>query len=179
MPSSIKLRCLDDLGNNIFLIDSLIGARISNTIDSTNSSTGGLLLQGGLSINKTSNSSSITEGGSLTSAGGASFAKDMYIGGSLIVKGQNLTNIIGNTTIGSFSGTGVCEIIGISIGETMQNTNYKIIGNLQTTSNNTNIYTVSFKNITTTTFDAVIYRLDSLGSGWNDDYLKLSWQITP
>ena len=46
-------------------------------------------------------------------------------------------------------------------------------------SNNENIYTVSFKALTTTTFDAVIYRIDSLGSGWTDTNLYLSWQITP
>jgi hypothetical protein len=61
----------------------------------------------------------------------------------------------------------------------MGNTNYKIIGSLSTTTNNTNVYTVNFKSITTTTFDAVIYRIDSLGSGWTDTSLTLSWQIIP
>ena len=32
--------------------------------------------------------------------------------------------------------------------------------------------------VATTTFDAVIYRIDSLGSGWTDPNLYLSWQIT-
>ena len=103
----------------------------------------------------------------------------MNVGGSLVVDGQNLTNIVGNTAIGSFSGTGVYEITSISIGKTMLNTNYKIIGSIQTTSHNTNVYTVSFKKLTTTTFDAVIYRIDSLGSGWTDVNLTLSWQVTP
>jgi hypothetical protein len=117
-------------------------------------------------------------GGSLVVKGGALIEKDVKINGSLYVDGQNLSSILGNTLIGSFSGTGVKTVTGITIGKTMNNTNYKIIGNLRTTTDNQNIYTVSFKALTTTTFDAVIYRIDSLGSGWSDTNLYLSWQIT-
>ena len=134
---------------------------------------------GNLVLHSTENSSGVGSGGSFVAVGGGSVVKDLYVGGSLVVDGQNLTNIVGNRTIGSFTGTGVYEITSISIGKTMLNTNYKIIGSMQTTSNNTNVYTVSFKNLTTTTFDVVIYRIDSLGSGWTDPNLKLSWQVTP
>ena len=120
-----------------------------------------------------------TTGGSLVVNGGTLIKKDTTINGSLYVDGQNLSSILGNTTIGSFSGTGVYTISSISIGKTMANTSYKIIGCLRTTTDNQNIYTVSFKKLTTTTFDAVIYRIDSLGSGWSDVNLQLSWQITP
>ena len=120
-----------------------------------------------------------TTGGSLVVNGGTLIKKDTIINGSLYVDGQNLSSILGNTTIGSFSGTGVYTISNISIGKTMTNTDYKIIGCLKTTTDNSNIYTVSFKKLTTTTFDAVIYRIDSLGSGWTDTNLNLSWQITP
>ena len=61
----------------------------------------------------------------------------------------------------------------------MQNTSYKIIGNLSTTTDNGNVYTVSFSNLTTTTFTANILRLDSLFSGWTDSNLNLSWTIFP
>jgi hypothetical protein len=134
---------------------------------------------GNLVLHSTQNSSGVGTGGSFVALGGGSFVKDLYVGGSLIVDGQNLSSIVGNTTIGSFTGTGVYEIVGVNIGKTMSNTNYKIIGTIQTKSNNTNVYTVSFKNLTTTTFDAVIYRIDSLGSGWIDLNLTLSWQVTP
>jgi hypothetical protein len=134
---------------------------------------------GNLVLHSTQNSSGVGTGGSFVAVGGGSVVKDLYVGGSLIVGGQNLTNIVGNTTIGSFTGTGVYEIVGVNIGKTMSNTNYKIIGSIQTTSNNTNVYTVSFKNLTTTTFDVVIYRIDSLGSGWTDLNLTLSWQVSP
>lgn len=118
-------------------------------------------------------------GGSLVVKGGVLIEKDIKINGSLYVNGENLSSILGNTLIGSFGGTGVKTVTSISIGKTMNNTDYKIVGNLRTTSNNENIYTVSFKALTTTTFDAVIYRIDSLGSGWTDTNLYLSWQITP
>jgi hypothetical protein len=117
-------------------------------------------------------------GGSLVVKGGALIEKDVKINGSLYVDGQNLSSILGNTLIGSFSGTGVKTVTGIVIGKTMNNTNYKILGSLKTTTDNKNVYTVSFKALTTTTFDAVIYRIDSLGSGWSDINLYLSWQIT-
>lgn len=117
-------------------------------------------------------------GGSLVVKGGALIEKDVKINGSLYVDGQNLSSILGNTLIGSFSGTGVKTVTGIVIGKTMNNTDYKILGSLKTTTDNKNVYTVSFKALTTTTFDAVIYRIDSLGSGWSDANLYLSWQIT-
>ena len=95
--SSIKLRCLDDSGNNIFLVDSNSGIISTNTIESINSTVGAITLSGGISIHKTSNSSSVTAGGALTIAGGASFKKDVYIGGNLTVYGtqtQILSQII-------------------------------------------------------------------------------------
>lgn len=134
---------------------------------------------GSVLCHSTTNASGVGTGGTLTVAGGASISKDVWIGGSLYVNNQNISSIFGNVHVNSFTGTGVCTIGNIAIGKTMSNQNYKIIGNLKTTTDNTNVYTVSFKNLTTTTFDAVIYRIDSLGSGWTDPNLYLSWQIVP
>lgn len=134
---------------------------------------------GSVICHSTTNASGINTGGALTIAGGTAITKDVWIGGSLFVGDQNISSIYGNAYVNSFSGTGVCTISNVGIGKTMSNTNYKITGNLKTTTDNTNIYTVSFKSLTTTTFDAVIYRIDSLGSGWVDSNLYLSWQITP
>jgi hypothetical protein len=138
-----------------------------------------LQTRGNLVLHSTTNASGVGTGGALTILGGASFSKNVYVGENLYVNGQNLTSISGSTTIGNYTGTGIFEITGIAIGKTMANLNYKINGNLNTSTNNTNIYTVTFKNLTTSTFDAVIYRIDSLGSGWTDTNLKLSWYITP
>lgn len=144
------------------------------TVNSVSLQSGGSFL-----LNGTANATSVSAGGILTVAGGGAIAKDLYVGGTLYVNGQNTSSIAGNTTIGSNTGTGVYNITGIAIGRTMSNTNYKITGNLSTTTTVGNVYSVSFRNLTTTTFDACIYRIDALGSGWTDAGLRLSWQIVP
>lgn len=58
--------------NNIAVLDTTI---------SSNSTTGALLLSGGLSINSTANASSVTNGGSLTLNGGLAVMKNTYVGG--------------------------------------------------------------------------------------------------
>jgi hypothetical protein len=172
-------------------VDYSIGMENSNTWFSTPNSNCGfkwyqgvenvmsISSSGSVMCHSTTNASGIGTGGGLTVAGGTCITKDVWIGGSLFVGDQNISSIYGNVYVNSFNGTGVCTIGNISIGRSMSNTNYKITGNLKTTTDNTNVYTVSFKSLTTTTFDAVIYRIDSLGSGWTDPNLYLSWQITP
>ena len=56
---------------------------ITNSVDSSNSTTGALLIAGGISIAKTTNSTSTTNGGALTIAGGLSILKDVYVGGTV------------------------------------------------------------------------------------------------
>ncbi len=138
-----------------------------------------LASHGNLFINSTTNATGAGTGGALTVAGGTSIANDLYVGGSLTVAGQNLTIVSGSATVGNNSGTGVLSISNVSIGRTMSNTNYKIIGSLDTTSTVANVYTVTFSHLTTTTFTANILRLDSLFSGWTDPNLTLSWQVIP
>jgi len=166
-------------------VDYAIGVETNNLWMSSNSgfkwytltnNTLNLNSSGCLNINCATNASGIGTGGSLNVEGGGSIKKDLYIGGSLYVNGQNSTSISGLTTIGSYSDTSVYQIV-ISIEKTMPNTNYKVIGNLTTISNNSNTYIVSFSNLTTTTFTANILRLDSLFSGWTDDNLNLSWTV--
>lgn len=60
---------------------------ISSSQNSTNSTTGALVAVGGISIQSTANSSSATQGGGFTVAGGASIAKDIYVGGSTNIYG--------------------------------------------------------------------------------------------
>ena len=100
MSSSIKFQCVDDSGNPIFLVDSATGISHKNTRNSSNSSTGALLLYGGLSINSTTNSVNVSNGGVLTVGGGASFSKDVYIGGDLRVYG---TQTLGNVTLSNLT----------------------------------------------------------------------------
>lgn len=65
-----------------------------NTPSTTNSN-GAFLLNGGLSISNTTDAVDVTNGGSLTSAGGGAFAKTVYIGSDLHVSGN--LNINGTT----------------------------------------------------------------------------------
>jgi hypothetical protein len=56
---------------------------MTNTLDSSNSTTANIVSSGGISISKTTNSTSVTTGGALTIAGGVGIAKDVYVGGTV------------------------------------------------------------------------------------------------
>ncbi|NDE91181.1 MAG: hypothetical protein EB059_08630 [Alphaproteobacteria bacterium] len=56
---------------------------VSNTMNSINSTVGGLVVPGGISISKTSNATSTTCGGALTVAGGVGISADVYVGGTV------------------------------------------------------------------------------------------------
>ena len=83
-----------------------------STQGSTNSTTGSIISYGGISIQATNGSTSVTSGGGLTVAGGASFAKDVYVGGQLYVNGGLVgeggggTSTAGNLVVASL-GTGI------------------------------------------------------------------------
>jgi hypothetical protein len=64
---------------------------ISGTKVSSNSSTGSIIIQGGLSINCDQNASNNTVGGSFTVNGGGSIKKDLYVGQELYVNNINFT----------------------------------------------------------------------------------------
>lgn len=66
---------------------------LKTTKVSTNSSTGGLVINGGISINSTSIASSLTKGGALTVNGGASFNGNMYIGSTLNINSSSASQI--------------------------------------------------------------------------------------
>ncbi len=173
---SVKLRCVEN-NSNVFLVDSLSGIYSSLTKGSLNSSSGSFVVDGGVSINCTSNSSSVTQGGALTIRGGASIANDLYIGGQLYVNGNSTTFISGSYTLGTF--TSGSHSFNIGIGQTLGNINYKVLGNTKTTAGSTGIYAVSFNNMTTYSFDANIVRLDSIFAGNSDPSLSLSWELIP
>jgi hypothetical protein len=64
---------------------------VHSTQISENSTTGSLLLNGGISINNTADSNSDTSGGTFTTLGGASIRKTLRVGDSLYVNGSNIT----------------------------------------------------------------------------------------
>lgn len=57
--------------------------RFDNITSCSNSSTGSVVLQGGLSIDCPTNATSVSNGGALTIAGGAAIAGDLIVGGSI------------------------------------------------------------------------------------------------
>ncbi len=147
--------------NNIFYTSGNVGIN-------TTSPTSYLTISGGNSLNETS--------GSLVIFGGMGVTQDVRIAGQLYVGNEQITSnfTIYNQTIGSFTGTGKLQI---DIPVVMPNSNYNIIGSLKTTSTVKNIYNVSFSDITSNQFSALIYRIDALGAGWTDPNLSLSYII--
>jgi hypothetical protein len=73
--------------------------KFTNTMVSSNSSSGSLVVQGSICITSTANSVSYTNGSCLTIAGGASINKDLYIGGNLYVNGFSVTNAVTSPTL--------------------------------------------------------------------------------
>lgn len=67
--------------NGTFNVTGIV--TFTNTISSTSSSTGSVVMTGGLSIHSTENSVNIRNGGALTVNGGVSLLKDLYVGGSI------------------------------------------------------------------------------------------------
>jgi hypothetical protein len=87
---------------------------ITTTIPASNLTTGSMKLSGGIIINNTENSTSLTSGGGMIIAGGASIGKDTYIGGDVYITGK--INSVGSvlTPSISFSNTTNCSITTIS-----------------------------------------------------------------
>jgi uncharacterized protein (AIM24 family) len=76
------------VNKNAIIRDTLA---VLNTGSSLNSSSGSVVFNGGLSINCTENSSSYTNGGAVSIAGGVSIGKDLFVNGNI-----NTTGYISN-----------------------------------------------------------------------------------
>ncbi len=83
-----------------------------NTLQSSTSSTGSVVVSGGFGINSTANATSFTTGGCATFRGGASFFKDVYINGSLILGGIISIPGVNSTPSITFQNTSNCSIAG-------------------------------------------------------------------
>lgn len=95
--------------------------------DSTSSSSGAVIITGGLSISNATNSTSSTNGGSFTTAGGASIAQDLYVGGNLIMSGS----VPGSTTFDTPSIT-TSNLVNIST-SVASSVKVQKVGNLERT----------------------------------------------
>ena len=63
-----------------------VSLTVASTTDSTSSSTGAVVLEGGLGIKDTADSTSATNGGAMTVAGGAAITKTLRVGGNFVVQ---------------------------------------------------------------------------------------------
>lgn len=77
-----------------FLVNPVINS--ANSTASSSSTTGGLVLSGGLGINNTTDATSSTVGGSFTSAGGVAVAKKLFVGDQTVVGETNTTTTQGS-----------------------------------------------------------------------------------
>jgi hypothetical protein len=83
------------LNGGMSLVKSLwVGSKVKffDTTPSDNLTTGNLVMAGGISIKNTQNAMSITSGGGVTIAGGASIGKDVFIGGHIDALSINLNS---------------------------------------------------------------------------------------
>lgn len=80
--------------------------RFNATNASINSTSGGVVMNGGLSISSSVNSQSVVNGGALTINGGASILQDVYIGGSITANSSSF-NYITITSANNLSNRGI------------------------------------------------------------------------
>ena len=100
LGSGVKQNLVIQSGiNNQIVVKNDGTVTFNSTTESTNSSTGALVIQrGGLSINNIQNATNVSNGGSLTVAGGTSIAKDLLIGGDLKLHSGTTSEITFSTT---------------------------------------------------------------------------------
>ena len=132
---------VDGINQHFILNESSL--YIGTSTNSLNGSTGALVIYGGVTIQSSSNSSSVTEGGGLTVAGGLSIGSNSYFGRSIFISsGSVCTNYITSLTNTLNISTGhlnISECQDFTFGNSLIlnnssssfNTNVNIIGLLQ------------------------------------------------
>jgi len=83
---SVKIYTNND--DERFRIEQSGTIKILTTTVSRSRTSGALVVSGGVAVAATENSSSFTSGGALTVAGGATFMKDIFVGGNIFVTGS-------------------------------------------------------------------------------------------
>lgn len=132
---------LDSLPFNSFADLLLNNIIIRSSVASLNSTTGSIVNYGGLSINNTQNSVSITQGGAMTIAGGVSIGKKLIVGQNFEVNSVNLTpNIydiyVPKTFIASNNVSSPQNITGFAYNNTILSAEINLYVNLILGSNN-------------------------------------------
>jgi hypothetical protein len=112
------------VSNDRIVVDTNGHMTIFNTNYSINSTTGALILQnGGLSINGTKRADSISQGGTLTVAGGAAIAKNLILGESIVYSNPSVVgSTLGKIVLLSTESGSLITYGGISINSTINAT---------------------------------------------------------
>ena len=95
--------CIEDPGQSTVDVTKNIGLRLkgatlTSTTPTLSSTSGSIVSSGGLGIACTENAVSVTSGGSITTDGGAAIAKDLIVGGTLVVNGVGISKGINSIT---------------------------------------------------------------------------------
>lgn len=175
---------VDGVNKRFELYDTYLNINI--TTPSTNSSSGSLIINGGISINNTTDSSSSTQGGALTISGGMGINKNARIGQNLYVQGSNYIEdslyVKSNITASNLyltSGFTSSSILSTNINATNISTNtLNISSTLNAFGNSNTIGSIitSDGNVGIGTTSLSSYKLSVVGSVDNDNlmYLKNS-----
>jgi hypothetical protein len=117
------------IGGDLYIGGSINGSGSSSstyayltltaTDEAVNMSTGSLVTLGGITIQATTNASSVTDGGSILTEGGASIGADLYIGGNTNVYG--IANFWGSDNILDFYDENVTKRYSINRNATTNN----------------------------------------------------------
>ena len=101
--SGVDNQLVIQTGTNTDQLKLLVDGTIfmSSSVSSQSNTKASLVMSGGLSIKNTSNATSLTVGGGLTLAGGASISKDLFIGNKLNIYGTS-----GNIQLSAQNSTG-------------------------------------------------------------------------
>lgn len=99
----------------------------NNNAPSVSSQSASLVLNGGLSVNCTNNSVSVSGGGGLTVAGGASISKNVFIGGELVLSSTSSSNDTSTGALLVAGGVGISGNLNI-FGNTLVNGNLTVNG---------------------------------------------------
>ena len=139
-----------------FEIHNLSGVvYFNNTVDSISKDTGAVVVNGGVSINVTTEATSSENGGALTVGGGVAIAKNLQVGGDIKLLASTPSNDVSTGTLVVNGGVGVGGDLNV-LGNTL------IVGNLTVNGQTTTIDT------TQTVIKDNIFQLNAGPSGSSD-----------
>jgi len=98
------------IGGDIYLQGSLNSDNtlsFSNLQPSVSYTSGSLVTLGGIGISATANSTSVTSGGAISIAGGASIAKDLFVGGKMVILDSTVATSSLNASVVLYGGLGM------------------------------------------------------------------------